>query len=204
MKTNGKVGLTIVGIAALALSGIAVADHKPDHDRGKGKGPGPKVSVDITNLCEFGDGSMDNPIPDNILRVTTTVEDVSDDPRRAVDVESVTVTGLQFVEPVDPPKKEKWKAVGAEVTAAASETQIDLYTIEFVREIDVCQVPVLEDAAKALNAHVQVKLPDGEVFMRMCDDPFLEGDDLTGDGEDDVDQSRIDLDDFVASESCGT
>jgi hypothetical protein len=200
MKTHGKVANTIVGIAALALSSIAVADHKPGHDRGKGKGPGPKVSVDITNLCEFGDGTMDNPIPNNILRVTTTVEDVSDDPRRAVDVESVTVTGLQFVEPVDPPKKDKWKPVGAQV--GGSETPVDIYTIEFVRDIDVCQVPVLEDAAKALNAHVQVKLPDADVFMRMCDDPFLDGDDLDGDGDDDVDQSRIDLDNFDPSESC--
>lgn len=203
MKTHGKVARIIAALAAIAVSSIALAEHSKGHGKDKGQGPGPKVSIDVTNLCEFGDGSMDNPIPDNILRVTTTVEDVSDDPRRAIDVETVTVTGLQFVEPVAPPKKDKWKSVGA--TVSESETGIDMYTIEFVRDINVCEHPRVEDGAKALNAHVQVMLPDGQNFMRMCDDDesnnvYDDAGNLIYDPE--LDESRIDLDNYDPAASC--
>jgi hypothetical protein len=183
------------------VSGVALAGHKDGHD--KGQGPGPKVSIDITNICKLGDGSEGNEVPENILRVTTTVEDVSDDPRNEIDVDTVSVTGQQFVEPVDPPKKKKWIPVGA--TIDSDETPIDAYTIEFVRDIDICQNPLLQDGAKALNAHVQVMLPDGRNFMRMCDDDesnnvYDDQGNLIYDPA--LDESRIDLDEFDPPLSC--
>ncbi len=197
MKIYGKVTISIAALVALAVSGVALADHKPGHTKDNGQGPGPKVSIDITNICMLGDGSEGNEVPENNLRVTTTVEDVSDDPRNEIEVSTVSVQGLQFVEPVAPPKKNKWTPVGAETLVSIDDP--DVYTLVYVHDINICQDPALREGAKALNAHVQVMLPDGRNFMRMCDDDesnnvYDDQGNLVYDPA--LDESRIDLEDY--------
>ena len=70
MKTYGKVTGMIATLAALTVSGIALAKHEPGH------GNGPKLSIDVENLCEvvFSNGEEDG----IFLRVETTVDDTSD------------------------------------------------------------------------------------------------------------------------------
>ena len=193
MKTYGKVTGMVAVLAAIAVSGTALAKHEEGHNNGKG----PKVSIDITNICKLGDGSEGNEVPENILRVTTTVEDVSDDPRNEIEVSTVSVNGMQFVEPVAPPKKDKWTDVGEDTLVSTDDP--DDYTLVYVHDIDICQDPALQEGAKALNAHVQVMLPDGRNFMRMCDDD--ESNNVYDDEENLIydpalDESRIDLEDY--------
>ena len=188
MNGFGKKSLGIAALAALALSGAAFADHKDGHDRGNGQGP--QSSIDVENLCDLlvpGEDGVANPT----LRVTTTITDTSDD-NNVLPAEATMkrVGGLQFVQSPTPPKKKEWKPVGA----------ID-DTLDLVVDIDLCEEMPLEDGAAALNASVQVWVGDRN-FMSRCDDPFLDGDDLDGDGADDVDQSRIDLDEYDPRPSC--
>lgn len=188
MKTNGNVARIVAALAAVAVSGVALADHKPGHS--KGNGAGPKPSVDVENLCELLVPAEDD-VVNPTLRVTTTVTDTSDDNNDGPAVVSQKlVEGLQFVRSAVPPKKKEWKRVGAPDN-----------TLDLVVDIDLCEGVPLANDARALNASVQVWVGDRN-FMSRCDDPFLPGDDLDGDGTDDVDQSRIDLDEYDPPLSC--
>lgn len=188
MKIHGNIARLTAALAAIAVSGVALGDHKPGH--GMGNGPGPRPSVDVENLCELlvpGEDDVANPT----LRVTTTVTDTSDDNNEGPAVVSQkSVVAQQFVQNAKPPKKKEWKPVGA------PDTKLDS-----VVEINLCDGIPLSNDAKAVNASVQVWVGDRN-FMSRCDNPFLAGDDLDGDGTDDVDQSRIDLDDYDPRPSC--
>lgn len=181
MKTKG-----IVVLSALALSGVAMAGHKDGHNQGQG----PKSSVDVENVCDLlvpGEDDVDV----LTLRVTTTITDTSDDNNvEPAVVASKRVEGLQFVRRDAPPKKKDWLTVGA----------VD-YSPGSVVDINLCQGEPLSDDATSLNASVQV-IVDGRSFNSRCDNPFLPGDDIDGDGTDDVDQSRIDLDDYDPRPGC--
>jgi len=188
MNGFGKHTLSITALAALAVCGPAVAGHKDGHETGNG--PGPKLSIDVENLCDLllpGEDGVATPT----LRVTTTITDTSDD-NNVLPAEAITkrIEGLQFVQSPTPPKKKELKPVGAADN-----------TLDRVVDIDLCEEMPLVDGAAALNASVQVWVGDRN-FMSRCDDPFLDGDDLDGDGTDDVDQSRIDLDDYDPRPSC--
>jgi hypothetical protein len=188
MNGSIKQSLVIAAMASLIASGAAVADHKPGHT--KGNGGSPKLSVDVENLCELLVPGV-NDVTSPTLKVTTTVTDTSDD--NNVDPAVVTqkhVDAVQFVQKAKPPKKKEWKPVGAPDNS-----------LDSVVEINLCDGVPLSDDAKAVNASVQVSVGDRN-FMSRCDDPFLDGDDLDGDGTDDVDQSRIDLDEYDPRPSC--
>ena len=200
MKTYGKVTGMIATLAALAVSGIALANHEEGHD--KRQGPGPRTSIDVVNLCE--------PVQENaegqegeFLKVTSTITnetgDGVEDPL-TIEVSQVQVAGLQFVKSQEPPKKKEWKPVGTVDSTPDAKLTIDPDdSADYVAYLDICgsdEYP-LSEYATALNASVQIMI-DMRNFVGQCDDPLLDGDDPDpNDGieEDTVDQSRIDLDD---------
>lgn len=188
MNRSIKPSFAIAAMATLLASGTVVADHKPGHT--KGNGGGPKASVDVENLCELLVPGIDD-VMSPTLRVTTTVTDASDDNNDGPAVVSQKrVEAVQFVQSAEPPRKKEWKLVGAPDSS-----------LDSVVEINLCDGMPLADDAKAVNASVQVWVGERN-FMSRCDNPFLAGDDLDGDGTDDVDQSRIDLDDYDPRPSC--
>lgn len=157
MKTYGKVTGVLAVLAAVAVSGTALAGHKDGHD----KGQGPKSSVNITNTCVLeADNMTTSGVPNHVLKVTTLIEDASDDNSLGFNVESKTVSGEQSVKPSEPPRKQQWAEVGVAMQDPNNPDQVN---------IRLCQVPLLRDDATALNASVQVKV-DGRVFLSRCDD----------------------------------
>ena len=186
MKTHGKVANIVAALAALAVSGTALAGHKDGHSNGQG----PKLSIDVENLCEV---VYNNGVEDGIfLRVETTVDDTSDDNNDTpAEATKKVIQGVQLVKSPTPPKKNSWVKVGPESDS-----------LDPVVYLNLCSENRLSNDAKALNASVQVWVGDRN-FMSRCDNPFLEGDDLDGDPTtDEVDQSRIDLDEFDPPLSC--
>ena len=186
MNGLGKQSMGIAALAALAVSGPALAGHKEGHE----KGQGPKLSVDVENLCELLVPGIDD-VDVLTLRVTTTVTDTSDD-NNEIPAAATTkvVQAQQFVRKDSPPKKKEWMPVGSPG-----------YSLDEQVDFNLCDGVPLSDNATSLNASVQVVV-DGRSFNSRCDDPFLEGDDRDGDGDDDVDQSRIDLDQYDPPLSC--
>lgn len=160
MKTYGKVTGIVAAIAALAVSGIALANHEEGHD--KGQGPGPKASVNVTNTCTVVADDCMGCRPDHILRVSTEIVDASDDPpgAGAAPVDSKTVKGLQRIENPDRGKKVIWTYVGAVVPSDTIPNPVDIH---------LCEMPTLSNGAKALNAEVQVEV-GGRIFLGKCDD----------------------------------
>jgi hypothetical protein len=159
MKTHGKVATSIAALAALAVSGIALADHSPGHSKEKTKGP--KSSVNITNTCYLSvDNMTSSGVPDHVLKVTTLIEDASDDNSTGFTVDSKEVAGEQSVKSSEPPKKQVWKSVGDSQQDPVNADQFNIH---------LCELPVLLDDAKALNASVQVEV-DGRFFLGRCDD----------------------------------
>ena len=74
MTAQGKVTHIITVVAALAMSGMALADHNPNHGTGKEKPkdpPGKPVSksgIEVVSLCEPAFGlSFDRAIPLRII-----------------------------------------------------------------------------------------------------------------------------------------
>ena len=186
MKTYGKVANIVAALAALAVSGTALASHKDGHSNGQG----PKLSIDVENLCEV---VYSNGVQDGIfLKVTTTVDDTSDD-NNDTPAEATTkvIQGVQLVKSSTPPKKNSWIDVGPEEDS-----------LNDVVYLNLCSENPLSNKAKALNASIQVAVGE-RYFMSRCGNPFLVGDDLDGDPTtDEVDQSRIDLDEFDPPLSC--
>lgn len=157
MKTYGRVTGIVAAIAALAVSGIALANHEEGHD----KGQGPKSSVNITNTCVLeADNMTTSGVPNHVLKVTTVFEDASDNNSMGFNVDSKTVKGEQLVKSSEPPRKAKWDDVGE---ATQDPNNVDQVNIR------LCQVPRLENDAKALNASVQVEV-DGRFYLSRCDD----------------------------------
>ncbi len=157
MKTYGKVTGIVAVLAAVAVSGTALAKHKDGHD----KGQGPKSSVNITNTCVLeADNMTTSGVPNHVLKVTTVIEDASDDNSTGFNVDSKTVVGEQSVKSSEPPKKQEWKDVGVAAQDPDIADQVN---------IKLCQVPLLRNDAKALNASVWVEV-DGRMFLSRCDD----------------------------------
>ena len=157
MKTNGKVTVMIAALIAVAMSGIALAKHEEGHD----KGQGPKSSVNITNTCILEvDNMTTSGIPNHVLKVTTVIEDASDNNSMGFNVDSKTVKGEQSVKSSEPPKKQQWKDVGYAEQDPDNPNQVN---------INLCQTPRLENGATALNASVWVEV-DGRFFLSRCDD----------------------------------
>jgi hypothetical protein len=192
MKTYGKVTGMVAAIAALAVSGIALADHNPGHSKKKDEkdppgSPGSKFSIEVDNHCI--------PDPDNnALTVKSKITNESED---TVVVKYVQVTGLQLVpDQYSDEKKPKqiWDTVGAVKMDSMPEIEIleggfDVYE----HTIYLCGTSdELQPEATALNVEVQVMI-EGRNFVGNCDDQDI--DENPEDGIDDADESRIDFDD---------
>jgi hypothetical protein len=205
MKTNGKVATIVAAIAALAVSGIALADQNPGRskDKGKGTGPGSKISLDVENHCEPLD-PMDEDVDFDkpMLKVTSTIRNDSD---VAIPVPVVVaekqVDGLQLLRHSDPPKKKYWDEVGPRDTSLVADNPYEPLepgaSRDYFSYINLCGDRPLQQNAIGLNAEIKVMLKDvgGNIlrsFIGNCDDVDTDGD---GDKFNDGDQSRIDFDD---------
>ena len=203
MKTQGKVAIVVATVAAMAVSGIALAEHSPGHgkDKDKGTGPGSNKSIEVVNLCEpvRKDGDDKDGV---FLRVTSTITNETGDgvvEPLTIAVSQVGVGALQFVKSDEPPKKKYWDPVGAVHSTPDAGLEIDpLESDEYIVYLDICgsETHPLSENATALNAEVQIMIDDRN-FVGQCDDPQLDGDDpdLTDGIDQDInDQSQIDLD----------
>ena len=215
MKTYGKIAGIIVSLAALAVSSIALADPDPDRVTGKDKDkdapgkPKTKTSVELVNVCEPVDQYViiedDEPVTKKgtFLKVTSTITNesgngIEDDltlvPPTDMKVSQIHVGGLQLVKTGEKPPKKEWKAVGAvDFTPDANITIPPEESVDFTVYLDLCRpyAQKLDPNAIALNAEVQIMIYEGDDkparnFIGNCDDPDI---------YDDIDQSRIDLDD---------
>jgi hypothetical protein len=198
MKTYGKVIGIIVSLAALAVSGTALAKHKDGHDTGQG--PGPRTSIDVVNLCEPVPQDADD-MPGVFLRVTSTITNETGDGVETpveIDVSQVQIRGLQFVRNPNPPKKKTWVTAGSVHSIPdAGLSILPDESADYVAYINLCASDAIREDATSLNAEIQIMIDDRS-FAGQCDDPLLEGDDpdpTDGIEEDTIDQSRIDLDD---------
>lgn len=189
MKTNGTVARLTAAIVAIAVSGIALADHNPGHSKKKPKDPPgkpvSKFSIDLENLCvpdEF----------DNRLIVYSTITNTtSDDIVVPLEVDQIHVQGLQLVPNPDRPKKKLWDSVGVADNNPSPGISLEPgASTVYEASLDLCGSDALRDDAKALNAQVQVMV-DGRNFVANCDDP---------NPDDDIDQSEIDLEDYPGLE----
>ena len=209
MKTYEKVVSIVV---ALAVSSIALANPDPDRVTGKDKDkdppgtPNTKTSVELVNVCEPVDHyfNADNvEVPGIFLKVTSTITNESGDgidddltlgPSTDMEVSQIHVGGLQLVKSGEKPPKKEWKPVGEVDFTPDAELSIPPEQSEdYVVYLDLCspQQYKLDANAIALNAEIQVMIREGSVeikrnFIGNCDDP---------DKYDEIDQSRIDLDD---------
>jgi hypothetical protein len=212
MKTYGKVTGMIAAIAAVAVSGIALAQPDPDRVTGKDKHkdapgtPKTKTSVELVNMCKPVNqyiNAVGDTVKGTFLKVTSTITNESGDgieddltlvPSTDMKVSQIHVGGLQLVKSGEKPPKKEWKAVGAvDYTPNADITIPPEESKDFTVYLDLCH-PVeqkLDPNAIALNAEVQIMIYEGDDkparnFIGNCDDPDI---------YDDIDQSRIDLDD---------
>ena len=193
MKTDGKVATIVAGIAAMAISSIALAEPNPNRVTGKekpqnGVGPGSKFSISVDNYCK-PDSST------NTLKIESTITNETEGP---VDVGTVDIKGLQLVPDQDADSERKnpkktWVPVGDDITDSApgislKEGESDVYehTIELCNE-----TPTLQPDATALNVQVQVMI-EGRNFVGNCDDQNI----VDGEGNQVADESRIDIEDF--------
>jgi hypothetical protein len=184
MKTNGNVARLTAALAAIAVSGIALADHNPGHSKKKKKDltgqPVSKFSVKLENLC----------VPDeanNKLIVYSTVTNGTSGITDPVQIDQIHVQALQLVPNPDNPKKKLWDSVGTVDSKPNPQPSIDPGASEvYTATIDLCASDPLRDDAKALNAQVQVMI-DGRNFVANCDDP---------DPDDGIDQAKISLVDY--------
>ena len=161
MKIHGRVTQIVAAIAALAVSGIALAKHEPDHSNGKG----PKSSIEITNTCTvIADTSGDVEPPAHKLQVVTDIKDTSDDDRNGYMIDTTSAAGQQLVKGTKPPKKASWGDLGTTSPPVIEEDKLTF-------EILLCNgYHKLNDDASALNATVQVKTVDGANVIGRCDD----------------------------------
>jgi hypothetical protein len=111
MKTYGKVTGMVAALAALAVSGIALANHVEGHEpatKEKPKGaPGDvksKFSIEVENHCTF-DASA------NVLTVKSTIWNQSEE---KVTITAAFVDGFQLVPDRVQKNKKTWKDVGTE------------------------------------------------------------------------------------------
>ncbi len=184
MKTNGRVTGVVAALAAIAVSGIALADHNPGHSKQKPKDPAgkpvSKFSIKLENLC----------VPDeagNKLTVYSTITNGTSGITEPVQISQIHVQGLQLVPNPDNPRKKLWDTVGVVDNNANPGISIDpgAFTV-YEASIDLCASDALRDDAKALNVQVQVMV-DGRNFVANCDDP---------DPDDGIDQAKIRLEDY--------
>ena len=181
MKTHGRVAGIIVALAAIAVSGIALADHTPGHSKKKQKDPTgqpvSKFSVTLVNLCVL---DREN----RLLRVESTITNETSGITDPVEISQIRANGLQLVPRADHPKKKTWDTVGTVYNKANPQPSIAPGVSEtYIGTIDLCGSDPLRDGAKALNAQVQVMI-DGRNFVANCDDP---------DPDDGIDQAKISL-----------
>ena len=205
MKTYGKVTGMIAAIAAVAVSGIALAQPDPDRVTGKDKPKGSpglvksKGSVEVENECVPFFKNPDDKTGDS-LRVISRITNESE-----VDVTITTahVDGFQLVpDSTTKNNKKTWVGVGSVTKKPAVPIDIPADPAgvkppnEYVFEIDLCIDKPLDPDAAALNVTTQFMIKEGDVernFYNNCDDLDTDGD---GDVKNDGDQSRIDVADF--------
>lgn len=184
MKRHGRVTGIVAALAAVAVSGIALADHNPGHSKKKPKDgtgqPVSKFSIKLQNLCVPDEGA-------NKLIVHSTITNGTSGITDPVQIETIQVNGLQLVPNPDHPRKKLWDSVGTVDTKSDPEPTIDPGATEvYTASIDLCMSDPLRGDAKALNAQVQVMI-DGRNFVANCDDP---------DPDDGIDQAKISLEDY--------
>ena len=208
MKTYGKVTGLVATLAALAVSGIALADHNPNHGTGKEKPKGSpgqvksKSSISVVNLCEPASTNADL-LPGAYLKVTSTITNESE---QTVDIAQIVIDGFQLVpdridtERPDKKPKKVWRDVGStqypDNPMLPFPIPVDpegVNPVQYEVYIDLCKQPTLRSDAVALNAKSQIVVDgvDGRNFLANCDDP---------DPDDDIDQSEIDLEDYPGLE----
>ncbi len=184
MKTHGTVARLTAALVAIAVSGIALADHNPGHSKQKPKDPTgkpvSKFSIKLQNLCVPNEA-------DNTLTVYSTVTNGTSGITEPVQIAQIHVQGLQLVPSPDNPRKKLWDTVGTLDIKTNPEPTIEPGASEvYAATIDLCASDALRDDAKALNAQVQVMV-DGRNFVANCDDP---------DPDDGIDQAKIRLEDY--------
>jgi hypothetical protein len=218
MKTYGKVTGIVAAIAALAVSGIALAQPDPNRVTGKDKDkdapgtPKTKTSVQVVNLCEpvesYYDESKMETVPGTFLKVTSTITNESGDeiedslqigPTTNLEVSQIQVGGLQLVKSDGKPGKKEWKPVGAvDYTPNAELTILPEQSDDYIVYLDLCgsyNEPFDENAI-GLNAEVQIMIQEGDGapvrnFVGNCDGEKI----YDADGNVIGDESQIDLDD---------
>jgi hypothetical protein len=199
MKTYGKVATIVAALAALALSGTALAKHKEGHDKGNGQGP--KSSIEVVNLCEpVQKNGMDE--EGKFLMVKSTItNETGDGVDEPLTISQVSVGGLQFVKSEEPPKKKEWKEVGPlEYTDNAGLEIPPFESKDYITYLDICgsdKYPLSENAT-ALNAEVQIMIDDRN-FVGKCDDDEKNNNyDANGNliYDPELDESRIDIEDY--------
>ena len=184
MKIHGRVTGIIAALTAIAVSGVALADHNPGHSKQKPKDPpGPpvsKFSIKLQNLC----------VPDeagNRLIVKSTITNGTSGITDPVQIDQIQVQALQLVPNPDNSKKKLWDTVG--VVDNNDNPDISIQpgaSFEYVSPIDLCYSDPLRDDAKALNVQVQVMV-DGRNYAANCDDP---------DPDDGINQAKISLEEY--------
>ena len=208
MKTYGRVTGMVAVLAAIAMSGTALADHNPNHGTGKEKPKGSpgkvksKSSIEVENHC----------VPDEDTKSLTVYSRIWNQSEDDVEITYVEVDGFQLVpEPIDPGEEVKRKKVWTEVGVAkypkvptvpftiVADPEGDDEPVTYKVSISLCtSAPLLDAEAESLNVTTQFMIGKRN-FVNNCDDPLLEGDDPdpTDDLiEDTVDQSQIDIEDY--------
>jgi hypothetical protein len=207
MKTYGKVTTIVAAVAALAVSGIALAEPDPDRvpskDKPKGS-PGDaksKSSIEVVNTCE---PAFENEagVPGDYLKVTSKITNESEE---IVVVDEIIVDGFQFVpdstdsEGRGKKPKKVWKLVGHTEypgsPAPSFEIPVDPEgddAVFYEVYINLCQQPTLGTEAVALNVTSEIVV-DNRSFFNNCDDPYP---------DDEIDQSRIDLEELEPPLDC--
>lgn len=188
MKSLTRLSTTaLLGLLAIAVSSSSIAGPGGGNGFGKGKGPrpkGPKVSLDLENLCTLDASNTNAPM----LHISTRITDTTDD--------NGTGGGVIMSRTAQAAKKirgNSFELIGEPQDLLKNSDDWDVWETT----INLCDADSTVGSARALNSVVEVKVLNGDdtmtTFMTQCDDPFLPGDDLDGDGTDDVDQSDISI-----------
>jgi hypothetical protein len=209
MKTYGRVTQVTATLAAIAVSGIAIADPDPNRVTGKDKPKGSpgqvksKSSIEVENECVPYFKNPDDKTGDS-LRVISRITNESED---LVTISTAYIEGVQLVpDATKKNNKKTWIGVGAvtypEEPAVPFSIPADPDSVspplEYVFDIDLCTMTdqPLSPEATALNVTTQFMIKEGDEqrnFYNNCDDLDIDGD---GDKTNDGDQSRIDIEDF--------
>jgi hypothetical protein len=184
MKRHGRVTGIVAALAAVAVSGIALADHNPGHSKEKPKDapgkPVSKFSIKLQNLCVPDEGA-------NKLTVYSTITNGTSGITDPVQIDQIQVQALQLVPNPDHPRKKLWDPVGTVDNNPSPGISIEPgASTVYEAPIDLCATYALREDAKALNAQVQIMI-DGRNFVANCDDP---------DPDDGIDQAKIRLEDY--------